>query len=203
MYNLEYWKSQGANKTFTHPLSLNWISDLSKNSSILDLGCGYGRVAKLLIDAGYNNILGYDPSQPLIERAVMESPGGQYTSNVDDLEGKYFDLICCIALFTSCPEPHEHGKLKTLIEEGARSGAYLYISDYETADNPHYKDRYEQCIMGIYGCFGSANVVFRHHEPGYFDSLFSDWKKINEQAHESRTLNGNEITIRQHLYKRG
>ena len=53
-----------------------WLSEerlltkiFSMNDSILELGCGAGRVALGLHELGYNNILGTDYSKPMVQRA--------------------------------------------------------------------------------------------------------------------------------------
>ncbi len=49
MRNTEYWSNEGAKKTFTHPLNKEWLAGIEKESAILDLGCGYGRLITELI----------------------------------------------------------------------------------------------------------------------------------------------------------
>lgn len=203
MRNTEYWNNEGAQKVFTHPISSEWLADLDRESSVLDLGCGYGRLTSDLRREGFRNIVGFDSSAPLIERAFRENPGASYANDINVLANKSFDLILCFSLFTSCPLIDEQLELMSLINSYTRESACLYISDYETGDNPHYRDRYEQRELNTYGCFKSATAIFRHHEPGHFDDLLSDWRKFEEQTLSSETLNGNEITIHQYLYEKG
>lgn len=203
MRNTEYWNNEGAQKIFTHPICSEWIDCLDRKSSILDLGCGYGRLTPGLHKVGFSTIYGYDPSTTLIERAIRENPGANYTMSVETLSGMFFDLILCFALFTSCPSSDEQYELIALINELTQENAYLYISDYETHDNPNYKGRYKQKKLNTYGCFASNNAVFRHHEPGHFDNLLPKWKRLEERKLSSKTLNGNDITVHQCLYVKG
>lgn len=103
MKNSEYWKNEGAQKVFTHPVISEWLTDIDKQESILDLGCGYGRLTPVLREEGFCAITAYDPSTPLIERASRENPGAVYTSDVNELLDGSFGLVLCFALFTSCP----------------------------------------------------------------------------------------------------
>jgi SAM-dependent methyltransferase len=203
MLNTEYWNNEGVQKVFTHPICSEWLACLSREASILDLGCGYGRLTPELGKEGFNTLFGYDFSAPLIERAIRENPGSLYTSNVDELMGKSFDLIFCFALFTSCPSAGEQSNLVSLINSLTKEKALLYISDYETDDNPDYNERYEQRELNIYGCFKSGTAIFRHHDAGHFDNLLLDWRRIEEKTLNSKTLNGNEIKIHQYLYTKG
>ncbi|MFW6101878.1 MAG: class I SAM-dependent methyltransferase [Bacteroidota bacterium] len=203
MLNTEYWNNEGVQKVFTHSICSEWLACLSRDASILDLGCGYGRLTPELEKEGFNTLFGYDFSAPLIERAIRENPGSQYTSNVDELKGKYFDLILCFALFTSCPSSGEQSNLVSLINSLTKEKAFLYISDYEIADNPGYNERYEQRELNTYGCFKSGTAIFRHHDADHFDNLLLDWRRIKEKTLNSKTLNGNEIKIHQYLYTKG
>jgi SAM-dependent methyltransferase len=200
MRNTAYWNNEGTQKVFSHPIRSEWIADIDGNSSILDLGCGYGRLTPNLIKEGFSTIFGYDSSAVMIERAAKENPGASYTSRADTLADKTFDLILCFALFTSCPSVDEQTELVSLINGFARQNARVYISDYETRDNQNYHERYSQRKLNTYGCFASENAIFRHHAAGYFDRLFFNWKKLKERKLGSKTMNGNDITIHQYLY---
>lgn len=202
MRNTEYWGKEGAQKTFTHPINKEWLVELDRSSSVLDLGCGYGRLPNDLIEIGFKSIVGFDLSVPLIERAICENPGASYTTDLPTLENQLYDLVLCFALFTTCPSEEEQIELTSLIAKCTQRNALLYISDYETEDNPHYQERYAQCRLSTYGCFRSAAAIFRHHESGHFDDLLPAWRKINEQKIDGKTLNGNKITIHQYLYRK-
>lgn len=203
MRNTDYWNNEGTRKVFTHPINSEWLTGLDRGLSIIDVGCGYGRLTAELRREGFRNIVGFDSSVPLIERAYRENPGAFYTSDRHALLERSFDLVFCFALFTSCPLDHEQSELTSLINDYTQEDACLYISDYETGDNPHYGDRYEQRELNTYGCFRSATAIFRHHEPGYFDNLLSGWRKQKERVLSGKTLNGNGINIHQYLYRKG
>ena len=200
MKNTEYWSNEGVNKVFTHPICSEWIANLDRDKSILDFGCGYGRLTPKLIKEGFSTIFGYDSSIPLIERAIQENPGAHYTNDDIFLLDKTFDLILCFALFTSCPSSAEQHKLVAMIDAFSHANTHLYISDYEIIDNPNYRERYEQQKLNTYGCFSSGNAIFRHHEPAHFDNLLPNWKMVQERTLESKTLNGNDIMVHQYLY---
>ncbi len=200
MQNTEYWNNEGVQKNFTHPICSRWLADLDREASILDLGCGYGRLTPELRKEGFSRLFGYDFSVPLIDRAIRENPQAFYTSDIDALKNNSFDLILCFALFTSCPITAKQSELVALIDRLTQKNAQLYISDYETGDNPGYNERYEQRELNVYGCFKSESAIFRHHEADHFDNLLPNWKKIEERIMDSTTLNGNEIRIHQYLY---
>ena len=202
--NSYYWETEGATKTFTHDLSQEWIEEIPLETNVLDMGCGYGRVAKQLHVLGFKNIIGYDPSVTMISRAIIENPGPQYTSKIEELSKQKYGLVICFALFTSCPEPEGQAGIKKNIEKQTETSSCLYISDYLISTNPHYSEKYEQRELGIYGCFGTKEtVIFRHHEAEHFSNLFSGWTQIKKRNVAGKTLNGNTINMSQLLYKKG
>ena len=204
MINSRYWEHEGANKNFTHEMNPAWLKDVPLDSWVLDFGCGYGRVSKQLYEMGYTKTIGYDPSRSMISRAAQENPGPAYTFRKEDILNQKYSLVVCFALFTSCPEPENQMEIKNIIEKQTARQAFLYISDYLTAENAHYTARYEQNKLGIYGCFGSKDTaVFRHHAPDHFSQLFSAWEQLSKETRAGKTLNGNEINISQLFYKKG
>lgn len=200
MRNTEYWNKEGAKKKFSHPFCSQWLNLFDPKSPVLDLGCGYGRLTPELLAQGYSNLVGYDASPVMIERARHENPGADYLCDLSLLSKKSFDLILCFALFTSCPSKLGQQELAALINSVSHKGTIVYISDYETCDNPDYQNRYNERQLDMYGCFTSGSGIFRHHEPEHFSCLLPGWEMQKEKALSSTTLNGNKITIHQYLY---
>ena len=54
-----YWNNVAWQKTFTHPLNTAVLNQyFRKDFSILDYGCGYGRIVAQLNEMGYQKVLG-------------------------------------------------------------------------------------------------------------------------------------------------
>ena len=67
------WDSVSESVQFSAPLNVEEITRcLDPSARILDLGCGYGRVAAKLADVGLENVVGYDSSPGMVERGRIE-----------------------------------------------------------------------------------------------------------------------------------
>lgn len=198
----EYQGKENAQRKYTHPLDYDWMKSFNNVSAVLDFGCGYGRLTPKLIDYGFSTVVGYDISVPLIHQAFFENSETSSTNELLQLTRSSFDLVICFALFSSCPLTDDQMKLAAFISNHTNPDAYLYISDYETVDNPNFKNLYEQKQMDAYGCFESSGKTFRHHEPGHFDNLFYDWERLKDRPLPSTNSNGEEIIIHQYLFQK-
>jgi len=81
---IEYWNRVGSTKSFLHPVNLDRLSDLlAPTASIVDYGCGYGRVLKILFEHGYRNIAGFDLAPAMVEEARQRLPGVELGRRAD------------------------------------------------------------------------------------------------------------------------
>lgn len=48
---------------------------VDRQAKVLDFGCGYGRISNELVEAGYNDVTGIDPSYAMIGRGRKAFPG--------------------------------------------------------------------------------------------------------------------------------
>ena len=70
-----FWNEVGSKKNFEDPLFFEKLKPfVSKSSKIIEYGCGYGRLLKILKDQGYENLSGYDFAPRMIERGKKVNP---------------------------------------------------------------------------------------------------------------------------------
>jgi SAM-dependent methyltransferase len=75
---------------------------------VLDLGCGYGRILNELIQAGYTNLHGVDPSNKMIERGLKENPSLDLKlQNKIEYPENSIDAIILNGVLTCIVEDHE------------------------------------------------------------------------------------------------
>lgn len=171
---------------------------LDRDSRILDLGCGYGRVLGSLFEHGYHNLIGLDPAPamvalareryPLITFEVISAPPHLDPSDAAVDAVLLFSVLTCV--------PTDEGQRAIIREVGRvlRPGGLLYISDLWLQTDERNKDRYlaGQLKYGTYGVFDlPEGVTVRHHDPRWIESLMQDFDELALDAIDVHTMNGN------------
>jgi 2-polyprenyl-3-methyl-5-hydroxy-6-metoxy-1,4-benzoquinol methylase len=107
---------------YKEPDYIKWLQTTTKsfNASILDIGCGDGRLLFKLRDAGFNNLVGIDP---FISSDIITNKAKIYKKTLDEITGQY-DLIMLHHAFEHLDNPLETlKKLYALLN----SKSYLLI----------------------------------------------------------------------------
>ncbi len=166
-----YWNRLAAAAICTHPLRLETIENfITPKMSILDYGCGYGRICQQLWGKGYTDILGVDISPAMIEKGKRLFPSLRLMVLDEKTfwdESQYFDLVILFSVLTCIPENEALSDLIRLIHKVLVDGGYLYISDTLIQTNRRNRQRYEQ-FCREYGTYGVIRLpdggIFRHFE---------------------------------------
>ena len=198
MEQKEYWDSVSAEKTFTTPFDEEiFRSYIGKDSFVLDVGCGYGRILALLEDLGYEDLHGTDFSIGMIERGIRLHPEL-------DLRLMEFgkipyadesaDAVILFAVLTCIASDEEQKELIEEVRRVLKPEGILYINDFLLNDDERNLHRYEKGMEGMpYGTFVlPEGAVVRHHTTEHFDELLKDFEKVREQENVFTTMNGNK-----------
>jgi ubiquinone/menaquinone biosynthesis C-methylase UbiE len=98
------WNKIAEEVNFTLDVNIDrFVSEIPTTSKILDFGCGYDRISKLLFDAGYRNIVVVDSSVKMIERGKQGFP--ELSLEVDSAGSLHFtdssfDAVIVCGVFT-------------------------------------------------------------------------------------------------------
>jgi len=113
--------------------AIEWIAaELKPYKSVLDVGCGYGRVASCFCDAGYE-YTGIDVAPVAIEAASKREPRGHFIlgSALQIKIEKKYDLISVLYVFVHMVKEDEWLALvKRLSGHIAQGGALLLADDF-------------------------------------------------------------------------
>jgi SAM-dependent methyltransferase len=194
---VEYWDRVGPTKPFSHPV--NWRrlgSLLTHHSSILDLGCGYGRTLADLSQNSYRHLIGADAAPAMIAAARRRVPAAAFSIvRLPDLPlpDESIDAVLLFAVLTCIPT--DDGQ-RALIREATRvlrAGGLLYISDLWLQPDTRNLQRYDRdrAKYGVYGVFElPEGVVLRHHDRRWIDDLTGGLVRVALDEIRIQTMNG-------------
>jgi ubiquinone/menaquinone biosynthesis C-methylase UbiE len=106
---------------------------VSGDARILDLGCGYGRIAAQLLESGFTDIVGYDTSREMIKRGAEQYPAlplNQYEGSRIPEEDASFDAVVCCALLTSALHPAQRERIVAEIFRLLRPNGVLHVAEF-------------------------------------------------------------------------
>ena len=206
----DYWNRVAKAKTFTHPLDLTLFGEwVDKNAAIVDYGCGYGRLVKLLREKGFRQVKGFDTSAELVSRGNMNDDLSlEHIATAADLplaDGTA-DCILLFAVLTCIPSNGEQKALMELLYRKLRPGGIIYLSDYYLQS-----DRAEVGSYGTldgdednYGVFTlPEGATFRHHTRSWMARLTEHFIIRKEWPQKVSTMNGHNAEAFQMILEKG
>ncbi|PGH44980.1 Methyltransferase domain-containing protein [Micromonospora sediminicola] len=204
-----YWNSTGTSKTFGHPVDPAWLDGVDRRARVLDYGCGYGRLAGLLAEWGFENVEGVDVAPRLVARARERHPGTRFTvldrpPHLDVPDGGV-DVVLLFAVLTCLPDDAAQRALVRELHRVLRPGGRLYLSDLCLQDDLRNLARYERFAgkYGTYGIFETGDgAVCRHHTVDWWDDLLADFTLVAGREVAVETMNGHPARATQRLLTR-
>jgi len=201
-----YWDSVAGEKRFAHPLRLNWLaSHFSVGHTILDCGCGYGRLLGELAQNGYHNAVGVDFSDGMLRRCRQLTPHlilVQADAETLPFRDRSFDAVLLFALLTSMPMEDQQRALFSEVQRILCGGGLVYISDLLLNTDRRNVDRYERFAeqFGAYGVFQlPEGVRVRHHAEEWIRSITAAFDCIAYEPFTVTTMNGHSSAAFQYL----
>lgn len=152
---------------------------ISKDSIVLDFGCGYGRNSEKLHSKGYINTVGVDSSSEMVERGLIKYPHlSLLHSNSEKLDfpDNYFDSIILCAVLTCIPD---YGSKEQIISEMFRllkSNGIIHIVEFCNETEKNFES--------------SFGVTMNYQTPENFRLLVKEFDEVNYNIFQTETMSG-------------
>jgi len=191
----DYWDQAALTKEFTTPFRRDvFARHVTKKARILDVGCGYGRVANELYQSGFEQIQGIDYSQQMIEKGHGLYPHLWLKKGSSPFEfaDHSFDAVILVAVLTCIVEDTAQQSLIQDIVRVLKPGGVLYINDFLLNHDVRNIQRYDQFkdVHHTYGVFElDEGAVLRHHSTEYLEGLLSDFDVLEFETCVYATMN--------------
>ncbi|WP_291347716.1 class I SAM-dependent methyltransferase [Desulfobacula sp.] len=190
-----YWDKAAVKKEFTTPFQMDILKPhVSKESVILDVGCGYGRTLNELYQEGFKKISGIDFSQKMIERGNRLYPylDLKKCNPVFSFDDNTFDAVVLVAVLTCIVKDENQDRLVSEIERVLKPGGRLYINDFLINRDSRNIDRYNAFkeAYGIYGIFElDEGAQLRHHTTDHLFNLTRNFETMEFDTIVYTTMN--------------
>jgi ubiquinone/menaquinone biosynthesis C-methylase UbiE len=201
-----YWDGVGSEKRFAHPLRIDWLaSHFSARQTILDCGCGYGRLIDQLALSGYHNVVGADFSQGMLRRCRdlhTVLPLVQSEAETLPFKNSSFDAVLLFALLTCMPMENQQRAILAEAQRILRADGLIYISDFLLNSDPRNLMRYAEFAeqFGTYGIFQlPEGAILRHHSEERIRSLTAAFDCLEYEPFTAETMNGHSSAAFQYL----
>ena len=202
---IKYWDSVAGKKQFTHPLNTESFQEfVHVTASILDIGCGYGRLCHELNELGYKNVVGIDMSNEMIREGIKLFPHLDLQCFISEdmpFKDDCFDVVIMFAVLTCIPTDKGQRDLINSVRHVLKPNGLIHVSDYFLQNNQRNKVRYDTYNKkyNVYGVFELENgVVLRHHARQWIGTLLSPFHQIFLNEMKAPTMNGHSSMIFQY-----
>jgi ubiquinone/menaquinone biosynthesis C-methylase UbiE len=184
------WDAVAEHVQFSAPLNLAALrKHVAPEAEILDLGCGYGRIAAQIVSAGFAHVRGYDSSARMIARATAEQP--QILFRVADAatlpEADHaIDAVVTAALFTCIPQAQRRREIVAEVQRVLKPGGSVHGVEFLRAPD---------AASGAYT--SSAGIAMWHFQPEELRELFERFTGWTSWPKNVASLSGTSATVLQ------
>jgi SAM-dependent methyltransferase len=151
-----------------------------KDTSILDYGCGYGRMCAILNSMGYNNILGVDSSPEMIRRGNLLYPqltlSHTHDTTLEFPDGNFGAIVLC-AVLTCIPDQQEMKDVLSEIERVLIPGGILHVVEFSNEASKTF--------------VSNIGVTMHHQRPSELRSMVNTFTELKFEVIKTKTMGGN------------
>jgi len=180
---IKAWDSVAKEVDFNLEIDISEFTHLvPKDATILDYGCGYGRICETLYSIGYIQILGVDSSHGMIRRGNLEYPHlSLHKTQGPTLQypDGYFGAIILCAVLTCVPENQAKKDVLAEIERLLKPGGILHMVEFCSETNKIFKSK--------------IGVIMHHQQLSELRSLVSAFTELRFEVINTQTMDGNNV----------
>ncbi len=177
-----YWDKKATGTTFSTPLDIDLFkAHVSQQATLLDIGCGYGRIMDQLFRQGYSDITGVDFSWQMVKQGKSSLPGLDFAQASPALpfRSNSFDAVVLMAVLTCIPDNSHQELIMGEINRVLKENGIVYITDFMINTDPRNQERYNRCNRGSYGVFElDDGAVLRHHSRNHMVQLTNAFEEL-------------------------
>lgn len=197
----KFWSTVGVSKRFTDPFFVErFATFVSPDAPVIEYGCGYGRIMKVLKEKGFSDVVGFDISRGMIDRGRRDFPDLQFklldqSANIS-LQDEAVAGVIISTVLCNVYEKHEQKKIFDELYRILCVGGVIYFSDFLITESDHFRQKYKNCGVpgeeyGVYKT--SEGLLARHHQPSWVQELLSPFELQCYDQFEHETMNGNPV----------
>lgn len=195
----QYWNEIGSKKIFEDPLYLNKLSPfLLPSAQIIEYGCGYGRMMRLLKSAGCHNLIGFDFAPKMIFRGLSENPDLDLRllekAGTIPCANESIDVVVMSTVLCCITDGEELVSLMREVSRVLKRNGILYLTDFLVSDHPRYQKKYAAGLdqFGIWGIYTTnENLTVRHFTTKVIMDLLDSFDIQWFEQFEFKTMNLN------------
>ena len=141
----DIWNKVASSVNFTLDINYHEFQKyVPVENSVLDFGCGYGRIMNDLFDLGYEKIVGLDSSPEMIVRGKANYPHlslHNYNSSKIPAPDNHYDAIMCCAVLTCIPTSSAQNEIVSELKRVLKNSGIIYFAEFLQTSNRTYGER--------------------------------------------------------------
>lgn len=194
----KYWDKVADNKRFTTPFQFNLFNKyVNEGASVLDYGCGYGRILIDLKKRQFTRLHGVDFSEEMIKQAKQNETDDIDLNHVKSGKLPYsdgtFDAVLLLAVLTCVYRNQEQDAILNEISRVLKPGGIIYINDFLINEDERNIARYQayQKQYQTYGVFELPDgAILRHHSLDRVKEWTERFRDLEYEQTVYTTMNG-------------
>jgi SAM-dependent methyltransferase len=181
----------GITTKFSAPITdFHGLKDVGPSEPLLDIGSGYGRVLDYLLDRGFVNVFGLEPSMKFLKKGDHPVVCGR--GEQAPFRDECFGAVFLIGVLSYILEDSKRHKLFETAHRILKNRGLFFLSCFLISENDYHQKKYleGQKKHKKYGIFESdSGGIFRHADEEELRELLKNFEILRWKPHPFTTMN--------------